>query len=164
MERQLNWTKGILESSYQIFEGGDIKYTLFFDTWKNQARAISQQSAYFFRSNGFFNSNTQLLDDKNNVIGMISYHTWQNKAVFTLASGEMYNWSFANSWFTKWTITDLKEKQVSYDSDLSSGTIRTNTDDEVMLLAGLYIREHYNKILYLILFILFVSVICGRGF
>lgn len=164
MERHLNWTKGLLDSSYQLFEGGEIRHTLFFDIWHNQARAISQKSTYFFKGNGFLNSTTQVFDDQNNLIGMIQYNTWQNKAIFTLTSGELYNWAFTNSWYSKWMITDSKAKQINYDADLSSGTIMANTDDEIMLLTGLYIKEHYHKIIYLILFVLFVTVICGSGF
>lgn len=164
MERRLNWTKGIFESSYQLFEGGEIKHTLFFDTWRNEARAISQQSTYFFKSNGFMNSSIQLFDDKNNLIAMINYQPWQSKAIVSLTSGEVYHWAFTNNWHSKWAITDLKAKHVNYDSDLSSGTISANTDDEIMLLTGLYIREYFNKIIYLVFFILFVTIVCGNGF
>ncbi|KQC02173.1 hypothetical protein [Pedobacter sp. Hv1] len=164
MERHLNWTKGLLDSSYQLFEGGEIRHTLFFDIWNNQARAISQQSTYLFKGNGFLNSTTQVFDNQNNLIGMIQYHTWQNKAIFTLTSGEAYHWTFTNSWYSKWMITDSKTKQINYDADLSSGAIMANTDDEIMLLTGLYIKEHYHKVIYLVLFILFVTVICGSGF
>lgn len=164
MEQQLNWTKGLFESSYQIFEHGNIKHTLFFNSWQNEARAIGQESTYFFKSNGLFNPTTQLFDDKNNFIGTISYDSWHTKAILALTNGDQYTWNFTNSWYSKWTITDLKDKRVSFDADLSTGTILANTNDEVMLLAGLYIREHYNRILYFVLFMLFIVLFCGSHF
>ena len=156
MDKQLTWTKGLLENTYQLFENGLIINTLFFDTWKNEARSIGKENTFLFKTNSFFDSNTQILTGKGEILGVINFDLWQSKAVVNLASGEQFACNFNNYLFSKWTITNFKDKQLFYYSNTTSGTITTNTDDELMVLSGLFIREHYSRAL--VLFIIFVAL------
>lgn len=161
MEQYLTWTKGLFESSYQLFQNGETKGNLLFDTWKNQAKTMFTDHQLTFQTPGFFDSTTQIYNEKAELIGTINFETWQTKAIVHLQNGERFFFHFTTGWYTKWEITDMKRKQISYDSDTSSGRIHTNTDDLAMLISGLYIREYFTrKLLMLILFVIFIPMIC----
>ena len=163
MERYLTWNKGIFESNYQIFEQGKIKCSMFFDTWRSEAKAISQSKNYRFKDDGLYGTATQIFDESNELIGMISYSDWKSKATITLNSGEKYAFEFTNTWHSQWIITNFNDKQIKYDSSTASGTVVSNTEDELMLLLGFYAREHFTKmIILLILIVIFIPTI-SRG-
>jgi hypothetical protein len=163
MQHYLTWNKGILESSYQIFETGKIKCTMFFDTWRSEAKAISQKSTYLFKDDGLYATTTQLFNDKNELLGFITYNDWKAKATVTLNTGEKYNFEFTNTWFSEWKITNLADKEINYSSSTSSGQVSSNTDDELMLLLGFYAREHFTKMLILLVLIFAFIPIIYRG-
>lgn len=164
MEKYLTWTKGLFDSDYQIFEQGQIKNSLHFNSWKNEARSVGLQQNFLFITQGFTNPTTTIYDDKNTVLGTINYNSWQTKATITLTSGTQLAWSFSNGWLSSWMITNFKDKQINYNSSSSSGTIITNTDDQLMLLAGIFIKEYYARIFILLMLILFIPIITRSMF
>lgn len=160
MEKYYTWNKGVFDSNYQIFEAGQIKSTIFFDTWRNEAKVMGQQNSYLFRNNGFFNPITQIYNDKNEIIGTITYDTWKTKGLIILNSGEKFTCDFVNIWHSKWIITNFANKQINYDSSTSQGTVMANIDDELMLVSGFYVREYFTKMLMiLILLVIFIPII-----
>lgn len=164
MEKYLTWNKGIFDNNYQIHEAGQIKCTMFFDTWRSEAKAITQQKTYLLKDDGFFNPTTSIYNEQHEVIGTITYDAWKSKSNIILNSGEQYSCDFVNAWHSKWIITDFKDKQINYDSSTSSGTVMANTDDELMLLLGFYAREHFTKMfLFIIMIVIFIPIIT-RGF
>ncbi|WP_316783504.1 hypothetical protein [Pedobacter frigiditerrae] len=163
MESYLTWNKGIFESNYQIFERGKISCTMFFDTWRSEAKAISQSKNYRFKDDGLYGTTTQIFDGNNELIGFINYDDWKTKANITLNSGEKYALDFTNTWHSQWIITNFNDKQIKYDSSTSSGTVVSNTDDELMLLIGFYAREHFTKMFMLLIFIVIFIPIIYRG-
>jgi hypothetical protein len=163
MEKYYTWNKGIFDSNYQIFEAGQITNTMFFDTWRSEAKAITKLQTYTFKDDGIYGTTTQIFNNNHEIIGFITYNNWKTKALITLNSGENYTCDFINAWHSKWIITNHADKQINYDSSTSSGTAMANTDNELMLLIGLYVREHFIKmLLLLVLIVLFVPII-SRG-
>ncbi|RZL47156.1 MAG: hypothetical protein EOP00_12785 [Pedobacter sp.] len=163
MEKYLTWNKGIFDSNYQIYEAGQIKYSMFFDTWRSEAKAITQQNTYIFKDDGIYGTTTQIFGKNHELIGTITYNDWKTKATITLNSGEIYTCDFVNAWHSKWTITNFSDKQIHYDSSTSSGNALANTDDELMLLIGFYVREHFTKMFMLLIFIVVFIPIITRG-
>jgi hypothetical protein len=160
MEKFYTWNKGILDSNYQIFEAGQIQSTMFFDTWRNEAKVMAKETSYLFRNDGFLNPTTQIYNDKNEIIGTITYDTWKTKGIILLKSGEQFTCDFVNIWHSKWTVTNFANKQINYDSSTSQGTVVANTDDELMLFAGFYVREYFTKVLMaIIMMVIFFPII-----
>ncbi len=151
MEHNLTWTKGMLDSNYQLFNNGQFNSSLLFNSWKNEAQAFGTEQSYHFKTEGFSNPSTKIYDKENELIGVISFQSWKTKASISLKSGEQFAFSFSGSWYNSWTITDFKDKQVVYDGSSTSGFVRSNTDDELMILTGLFIKEYYARIFVLIL-------------
>lgn len=150
------WNKGLFDSNYQIFTEGKISGSLLFDNWKNEAKGMGLTINISFKTEGFLTPKTNILNDKNEIIGVITYESWQTKATINMASGEIFGWSFTNSWLSNWSITDFKEKSISYQSKSGTGTIDSTGSDEIMLLTGIFIRECYARILVVILFLLII--------
>lgn len=164
MDRHLTWNKGIFDSNYQIYESGQIKSTMFFDTWRSEAKAITPQKTYLFKDDGIYATTTKIFGENQEILGIIVFDDWKTKATITLNSGESYNCDFMNAWHSKWIITDFKGKQINYDSSTSAGNAMANTDDELMLLIGFYVREHFSKMFLLLIFIIIFIPIITRGF
>lgn len=150
------WNKGLFDSNYQIFTEGKISGSLLFDNWKNEAKGMGLTTNISFKTEGFLTPKTNILNDKNEIIGVITYESWQTKATINMASGDIFGWSFTNSWLSNWSITDFKEKNISYQSKSGTGTIESTASDEIMLLTGIFIRECYARILVVILFLLII--------
>jgi len=154
------WHKGFFDSNYQIFKDGNISYSLIFDTWQNTAKGIGLQNTYLFKTLSILDTKTQLIDNKGEVLGTITINILQTKAVITLTNGEIFYFEFKGTWFNAWTITDLKQKQIFYQSNSTSGEITSNNEDELMLLSGLFIKEFYTRIfIAFLLFIVFIPII-----
>jgi hypothetical protein len=159
MEQYLTWTKGLLESSYQLFSNGKIKGSLFFDIWKNEARGIGTERNYIFATTGLASSTTHITDENGTILGIITYNVWKTTATVTLKNDEIYIWNFTNNWHSKWCISNFKNQQISYDSSSSGGTIITDTTDEMILLAGLVIKEYYTRIFVIIILLIFIPIV-----
>jgi hypothetical protein len=151
-----NWNKGLFDSNYQIFTEDKISANLLFENWRNEAKGMGLNTHISFKTEGFSTPKTNILNDKNEIIGIITYELWQTKATINMTSGEVYGWSFTNSWLSNWSITDFKEKNISYKSKSGTGVIESTASDEIMLLTGIFIRECYARILVVILFLLII--------
>lgn len=158
------WTKGLFDSNYQLFTNGKISGSLLFDTWKNEAKGMGLTGSYFFKTEGFLKPITNIINDKNELIGTITYGSWQTKATITMTSGEVFGWSFTGSWLNSWGITDFKDKNISYHSQSSKGIINSSTTDESMLLIGIFIREFYARILIFCIALLIIPSFIRIGF
>ncbi len=156
MEKKLTWTKGYFDSNYQLFDHGKISGSIHFENWNNDAKGMGLTTNISFKTEGFITPTTHIVNDKNEIIGVIKYESWQTKATITMTSGEVYGWSFTNSWLSNWMITDFKQQRITYKSNSGNGSIESSATDEIMLLTGLFIREFYARILIVILLILII--------
>ena len=143
MEKILNWRKGLFDSNYQVFEQAYLKFSLNFSPLKNTAIATTQKGIYLLRSDGYSNPETKVFNSNHEVLATIRY-----------------DWSFQNSWLSRWTLNNHLDKQIIYNSSSSSGLIHSNADDELLIFTGLFIREYYTRIIYgMVLFVLFLSFV-----
>ncbi|RYD79501.1 MAG: hypothetical protein EOP55_04605 [Sphingobacteriales bacterium] len=156
MEQTLSWRKGILDSNYQVFGNALLKFSLNFSSLKNSAIATTQQGIYLLKSEGYSNPESKILNNKNEVLAIIRYEWWSFKAKIIFTSGEEFDWSFQNSWLSRWTLNNHKDKQVIYNSSTGNGLIHSNTDDDLVILSGLFIREYYMRLLFVSVILVFV--------
>ncbi|WP_316807293.1 hypothetical protein [Pedobacter agri] len=160
MEKTLNWRKGLFDSNYQVFENAYLKFSLNFSSLKNTAIATTQNGIYLLRSDGYSNPETKVFNSNHEVLATIRYDWLAFKAKIILASGENLDWSFQNSWLSRWTLNNHINKQVIYNSSSGSGLIHSNVDDELLIFTGLFIREYYTRIIYgMVLFVVFLSFV-----
>ena len=147
MEQVLNWRKGLFDSNYQVFKNGLLKFSLNFNSWKNSAIATTQAGIYLLKSEGFSKPETKLLNNQNEVLAIITYDWLRFKAKIAFASGDTFDWSFQNSWLSRWSLNNHQDKQILFNASSGNGMLHTNVDDDKLILCGLFIREYYSRLL-----------------
>lgn len=156
--KELRWKKGLLSGNYSIYEAnrqiGELKDNLFSKTAKGQLNGKS----FTFRTSGFFQQRTRIYDDSNNqMVGEINYNNWMTKATLSTYD-KVSNWKYNNVWNTKWSLSGQDGTQVHYAGSSNKGTIESNTDDDLLLLSGLYVTNYYWQMTLIVLVAVFVPL------
>jgi len=105
MDTQLSWKKGFFSRTCRIFsentEVGELRHK----NWTNTTEGNLQGKRYLFKTSGFFHIKTRIIDiDYHVVVGEIAYGFWRTKA--TIEYDDLsYEWTYNNSWPTRWRIT-----------------------------------------------------------
>ncbi len=106
----------------------------------------------------FFNQQTEIHDAINNkVIGNITYNGWMTKATLSILDKKI-NWKYDNLWNTKWSIFDSNGIDIKYSGSSLKGQIKSNTDDDLLLLSGLFVINYYWQITIIIIFVTFIPI------
>jgi hypothetical protein len=142
----ITWKKGVFSSKYQLFDHqrpiGQFKEGVFSRT----SRGELHDRKYRFRKKGWFSSTTEITDEVNDqVIGTIQFNTWGNKATIFLGE-KTYKWKYDNFWSTKWSIRENENPLMLYKSKKFGGTIEAKLENEVLVLCGLFVYNHYVQI------------------
>ncbi|MDQ0966950.1 hypothetical protein QFZ20_002353 [Flavobacterium sp. W4I14] len=146
MSKFINWKSNWLSGNFQLFADGVQKGMITFETWKSNAESMLEDKNYQFVNEGFWQSSTKVIDRKTNeVVAMINYDTWKSKAVISLRSGEQYEWKSINLWRSQWTVSNYKDEHIMYSASSNSGSLSSDTDNELLIIAGLFIKQIYNK-------------------
>lgn len=158
MEKVVTWTKGIFDSSYQIFCNGQICGNLIFETWNNEAFGIMSQKNYYFKRQSFISATTKIYGDNYIELGHIDFNFWQMRAVISLKDQTApFSWNYTNGWLNQWAVSNYQETQLHYKASTGSGVIMgQNLDNELALLTGFYIKEVFSRILSM--FIIFIAM------
>jgi len=146
MSKFINWKSDWFNGNFQLFVDGLQKGAITFGIWKSDAESIFEDKNYQFVNDGFWRSSTKVIDKKTNeVVAMITYDSWKSKAVISLKSGEQYEWKSTGIWKSQWTVSNYNDEHIMYSSSSNSGAISSDTDNELLILAGLFIKQIYNK-------------------
>lgn len=151
MNYDLNWGKDTFDSKYQVFSQGLLKYALNFVSWRNSAIATTQTGIYLFQSKAFNKAETLLVNNKNEVLAVISFKWFELKATISFTTGDNFLFVYQKNWITQWSLNNGTDKQVFYKASTGSGLIKSNIDDELIILTGLYVREYFSRLLFLFL-------------
>ena len=156
MNKNLNWLKDTFDSKYQVFDKGILTFALNFSSFKNSAIATTQDGIFLFKSLGVSKPESHILNNKNEVLAVITFQWLELKANIEFRGGEKYLFRFQKTWLTEWTINNGTDKQIFYKSKSGSGLVNSNVDDEILILIGLYVKEYFSRLI--ILFFVFVVV------
>jgi len=158
MEKIVTWTKGVFDSSYQIFCNGQICGNLIFETWNNHAVGIMSQTNYQFKCKGFTDTTVTIYGDNHAELGTIKMNVWQMRAIINLPGQTPLSWNYSNAWLNEWTVSNHQDTHLHYKSSSGSGMVAgQNLDHELALLAGFYIREFFSRLL--VAFISMVAIL-----
>lgn len=145
MKANLNWKKGFFKSTYEIFNFSMPIGMLKPKNWSHSADGELNGKKYFFKSKGFFRQKTEIIDTaKNIILGEISFNSWRHKASIEY-TGKLITFKFINFWNTKWNLSDEKGIIISFSGKSSKGTIETDSQNDILVLAGLYIASYFWK-------------------
>ncbi|WP_293784377.1 hypothetical protein [uncultured Pedobacter sp.] len=146
MSKLINWKSDWLSGNFQLFVDGLQKGAITFGMWKSNAESTFEDQNYQFVSDGFWQSKTRIIDRKTNkVIAIITYDCWKSKALISLTNGGQYEWKSTGVWKSKWTVSNYKDEHIRYTSSSNSGAISSDTDNKLLVIAGLFIKQVYNR-------------------
>ena len=158
MQTNLKWKKGIFSSTYNIYSQGQFIGKLKNSSFSQIAEGEINGKKYTFITKGFFNQQTEIHDTINNrVIGNITYNGWMTKATLSILDKKI-NWKYDNLWNTKWSIFDSEGIKIKYSGSSLKGQIESNTDDDLLLLTGLFVINYYWQITIIIIFVAFIPI------
>ncbi|PCH69476.1 MAG: hypothetical protein COC06_07385 [Bacteroidales bacterium] len=112
---------------------------------------------YSFRTKGFFQQHTQIFNQFDLLIGEIQYNSWMTKANITLGD-QLISWKYDNIWNTKWSMTDSDGLLINSTNSTTSGSISSNSEDELLLLIGLFVTNYYKQMTIVVMLAVFVPL------
>ncbi|WP_175636456.1 hypothetical protein [Pedobacter ghigonis] len=164
MEQVLYWRKGLFDSNYQVFDQQQLKFSMNFSSWQNSAIATTQSGIYLLKSEGFSKPETRILNNQNETLATITYDWLGFKARVVFASGETLDWRYQNSWLSRWSLNNLKDKQILFSASAGNGNIHSNVNDDMLVLTGLFIREYYSRLLFGLIILIVILISCRNIF
>lgn len=145
METHFTWKAKFFTNSYEIFQYDNVIGRLKRAGWKRISDGELHGRKVQFQNKGFFNQEFLITDPVNNSpLGNIIFNTWRTKASITLQD-KVYNFQFENLFHSKWSITNQNGNLVRYDARIKHGVIISYTDNEMLILTGLYIRDYLKQ-------------------
>ncbi len=158
MQLNLKWEKKIISNLYLIYQNDKLIGNINKDIFSLKYNGELNGRSFLFIRKGFLNQQVLIIEQSNQrIVGEISLGSWLTKASI-LINNNTYNWKCKNFWSAKWSISDFKETQIQYSKSLSKGEIYSNTNNELLLLSGLYIAIYYRQQSLLIILIALIPL------
>ncbi|MBO9672221.1 MAG: hypothetical protein J7577_02160 [Sphingobacteriaceae bacterium] len=146
MSKFINWKNDWFSRNFQLFVDGAQKGMITFSAWRSDAESMFEDKNYQFVNENFWQSRTKVIDRKTNqVVAIITYDNWKSKAIISLNNGEQYEWKSTGIWKRQFTVSNYKDEHIMYSSGSNSGSISSDTDNELLIIAGLFIKQVYNN-------------------
>jgi predicted Ser/Thr protein kinase len=132
-----------LSNTYYLFIDGQELGHLEIKSFEQSAICSVNESKYKFRTKGLLHQYSEIVDCTNNkLIGVIQYNSWTSKAELSFNNKEL-NWKFNNTRNSKWSLFDA-ERMITYTQETTKkGQIESNTEDVLLILSGLFIKNHF---------------------
>ncbi len=161
MKNNLTWSKGLFSSLYQVYSNEKKLGKLINKPFSRTKKGTFNGKDYLFRNSGFLKPYTEIVDcSDNKVIGGIVYNSWRSKATVSL-NGRNYNWKYDNLWSTKWSLSDSDGISVRFNSSTTHGQIDSDTDDGLLVLSGLFIKNVYLQTAFIVILVAVIIPVIG---
>ncbi len=159
----LHWKKRFFDNTTTIHSAdGEIGY-LKENPWKQAAEGRVNNRQYAYRTRGFFNQVTEIVDPStNNIVGQIKYNSWKSKATLTYLDHTLY-WQYENLWHNSWSIKDERGLNISFQGNLQRGSIEGEDLNEFIILTGLFVTNYYVQSTIAIFVAIFVPIIATQS-
>ena len=158
MQTGLRWKKELFSNTYKIFANGGQTGSLTDRPFSRSAIGELNGKRYTFQTIGTFRQRTEILNrEKNRVIGEINYNSMMTRATISLESGT-FNWKYENIRNTKWRIFGAAGLEISYNGSFRGGHIVSSTEDELLLLSGLFVTNYYWQMTLVIVIAVFIPI------
>lgn len=145
MEKIYTWKRGFFKRTYELFSNEMAVGTLRERTWSYSADGEINGKTYQFIITGFWKRKTEISDTEK-VIATITYNSWMTKATIEFTgSMKSLTWQYDNFWHTWWSLSDPSGRKIKYHGSQLKGEITSNIDDDMLILAGLFITSYYRR-------------------
>ncbi len=153
MKKNLTWSKGLFASICKIYANGKQLGNLNDKPFSRTTKGTFNGREYLFRNSGFFKQYTEIVDcSDNKVIGGIEYNGWRSKATVSV-NGIKYNWKYDNLWSTQWSLSNSDGISARFNSSITKGQIDADTDDGLLLLSGLFVKNYYLQTAFIVILV-----------
>lgn len=158
MATNLYWGKRPFLNTVQICSAYYPIGKLFYKTFSQGAQGELNGKSYSFNTSGFLKQRAEIIDNLSGKrIGRIIYSGRMNRASLFI-NGKNLNLNFCNWRNTKWQISDTKNVLINYEGTSTGGQIDSNTDNDLLVLTGIFIKSYYCKMVILCVFLAFIPV------
>lgn len=158
MRFKYTWKSNVLSNIYNLFRDGREVGHLKISASARNAKGVINGNEFVFNTKGIINQYTEITAcTDNKLIGKIQYNSWLSKAEISANDKEL-NWKFNNTWNSEWSLYNA-ENMIHYTLDASTkGQIESNTEDELIVLCGLFIKNHFWQRSLTSLFVVFITL------
>ncbi len=145
METSITWKTKFFSNKIQLFNREDLIGEIVNKAFSRSAYGELNGRKLRFDIKGFFKQETRILDaGSESVIAEVAISSWKAKATIRYNSRE-YLWQHENFWNSKWSISSANGPVVKYHSHGTGGEATSYVSDEVLILAGLFIKNYFRQ-------------------
>ncbi len=143
MDARFSWKTKFFSRKYEIFQYDTLAGELNKQSWSRKSYGKLNGRGIVFVTKRLFKPVTEIIDLTNDsVIGSIISVPWKRKATIKYQDNQ-YSWQFENFWNTRWSVSNENGVLIKYQSRRLKGSIDSYTKDEVLILAGFFIRNYF---------------------
>ncbi|MBN1143833.1 MAG: hypothetical protein JXA72_05395 [Bacteroidales bacterium] len=143
MTTTFNWKSNPLSDTYNLFRNEREIGHLKINPFSGNARVIINTNEYHFKTTGIWKQNSRIIDPSDKkLIGTIQYDIWKSEATVSVDQ-KVLCWKPQSTRNSIWSLLD-DERMISYKQHSSTkGQIESNTEDELLVFCGLFIKSHF---------------------
>ena len=145
MEIQYNWKTKLFSRKFDIYQHEILKGELYKENWSRKVNGELNIRRVMFETKGIFKYETTIIDLQGEMtIGNIKFTNWKSKSTISYQNKD-YKWQFDNFLRSKWSVSDENGVIIRYHSHAFTGIIVSYTRDEILILAGFFIRNFLKQ-------------------
>ena len=158
-----NWKRKFFDKTARVFNDKLEIGKMINESFSDSATVKIENDKFRFYKPDRFSRTTLIKNSLNKeIIGKIRYDLWKTKAYIKLNNNE-YSLKNDSFWRGKWSLSDKGKKLIEFESKSSNGTIRASIDNDLLIFAGLYITNNYQRGYFLLFFVIILIPIIMRG-
>ena len=158
MQQKIHWKNRPFTNSYSIYSNNHLIGKLNEKTFSKTSIGEFENKEFIFKTCGCFKQQTKITDKKEHkIIGDIRFNSWMTKATLSI-NGKTYYWKYDNLMNTRWRLFSAEGIEIKYEGSCTTGQIDTNTNDSVLLLSGLFVKNYYLQTTIAVLVAIFVPI------
>lgn len=145
METHYTWRTRFFRRGFEIYQNDNVVGEVKNKSFERRTSGELNGRKLMFETKGFFRQEHRIIDQKDDKeIVQIVFNIWKTKTTIKYDNKD-YLWQYDNFWNTKWSISNENGVLIRYQSSFSSGEITSYTGDEVLILAGLFIKDYFKQ-------------------
>jgi hypothetical protein len=145
MEIQFTWKTRLFSNRFEVFSNDTPAGELKKEGWSRKVVGELNNRKIMFETKGFFKQQTNIIDlIDGSVLGQVKFHSWKSQSSVIFRNTE-YQWQFDNFFRSKWSLSSENGVLIKYESHGFKGEITSYVNDEVLILAGFFIRNFLKQ-------------------
>lgn len=158
MRRGYSWEKNFFGTTTSLYREGALVGNLVEKSFSSSAEGEMNGKAFEFRNSGIINLKTEVTEKvTGKLVATIRYNSFQTKATIDTDERRLL-WKSKNLIGSKWEMENSRGERIIYKGFNQKGVIETETEDEMLLLTGLFARNYYWQSAFSMAAVLFLII------